>query len=97
LQVKKLFNSVKNKEFIIHSYMWNIHKQMGSKGEGWVAHLLPIFWSYHTTPQSSTNYGPKQNSIGPIARWPNFPTHIIEIQSLVGKINEWRHITWATP
>ncbi|KAK2416882.1 protein NYNRIN [Trifolium repens] len=35
-----------------------IKRRITSKGEGWVAHLLPILWSYHTTPQSSTGEVP---------------------------------------
>jgi ribonuclease HI len=35
-----------------------IKRRITSKGEGWVAHLLPILWSYHTTPQSSTGEAP---------------------------------------
>ncbi|KAK2375469.1 hypothetical protein QL285_076358 [Trifolium repens] len=35
-----------------------IKRRITSKGEGWAAHLLPILWSYHTTPQSSTGEAP---------------------------------------
>jgi hypothetical protein len=35
-----------------------IKRRITSKDEGWVAHLLPILWSYHTTPQSSTGEAP---------------------------------------
>jgi hypothetical protein len=35
-----------------------IKRKITSKGEGWVAHLLPILWSYHTTPQSSIGEAP---------------------------------------
>jgi hypothetical protein len=35
-----------------------IKSRITSKCEGWAAHLLPILWSYHTTPQSSTGEAP---------------------------------------
>ncbi|PNX61035.1 gag-pol polyprotein, partial [Trifolium pratense] len=30
-----------------------LKRRLASKGDAWVAHILPILWSYHTTPQSS--------------------------------------------
>ncbi|CAJ2644717.1 unnamed protein product [Trifolium pratense] len=35
-----------------------LKRRLDSKGEAWVAHISPILWSYHTTPQSSTGEAP---------------------------------------
>ncbi|MCI39156.1 gypsy retrotransposon integrase-like protein, partial [Trifolium medium] len=35
-----------------------LKRRLSSKGEAWAAHLSPILWSYHTTPQSSTGEAP---------------------------------------
>jgi hypothetical protein len=56
-----------------------IKRRITSKGEGCVAHLLPIFWSYHTTPQSSTGEAPFTMVYGTDAMIPT------EINPLVGE------------
>jgi hypothetical protein len=43
------------------------------------------------------DYGPKINSIGPIARWSNFPTYVIQIKDLVGNERRRRHTQRASP
>ncbi|MCI03950.1 gag-pol polyprotein [Trifolium medium] len=35
-----------------------LKRRLTGKAENWAEHLLPILWSYHTTPQSSTGEAP---------------------------------------
>jgi hypothetical protein len=62
-----------------------IKRRLSSKGEAWVAHLTPILWSYHTTPQSSTGETPFTMVYGADAMIP-------------AEINppSWRHETTTT-
>jgi hypothetical protein len=41
--------------------------------------------------------GPKIKGIGPIGRWPNFPTHVIQIKHLAENERRRRHTQRASP
>jgi hypothetical protein len=43
------------------------------------------------------DYGPKINSIGQIARWPSFPTYVIQIKDLAENERKRRHTQRASP